>query len=402
MSEFGLADFAPQNILALGAEPQRALAVLMEPVDDIYRMVGWQTVDLAPQASPNDYPTALIQAVTRLESQFSISLWDAEQDRPRLHSPQPVLADGAGQVTAVADLLPPLEVWMAGLSGGASLAAGEEALAGALCNLVAAYRHSPHWQVSDLAVELLTLLPDVILIVGGYEQRSPRSQKATLELCRHVTDAAAQLPAERRPFFCFAGNSRSVNSALAYWQALVGDSAAEAADNVLVAAGPRSETALHRVLARYHRQRSLELPAMRRIGGWVDHPAELRSAQWAFGQAVRLWRGRQQLPELHGLYAGADRWLHVWASDDHDRVDGGLRICCVRPGDRPGFLADWPPLRLVSGAWPSQWPRPSIHWWDPLGFVPVVVSAGQIAPQAAVQVLAADILEGSASPIGGA
>ena len=47
-----LADFAPQSILALAAEPQRAVAVLIEPVEEIYRMVGWQTVDLPAQTGP--------------------------------------------------------------------------------------------------------------------------------------------------------------------------------------------------------------------------------------------------------------------------------------------------------------------------------------------------------------
>ncbi len=396
MNETGLADFAPQSILTLGAEPHRAVAALIEPVEGIYRLVGWQTVDLPAQASPDDCPVALAQAVTRLGNQLGISLWDAEQDCPRFHSSDPALADGVGQVAVVADPLPPLGVWMAGLSGGGSLAAGEEALASALCNLVATYRASPHLNSVDLAEELQTLRPDVTLVVGGYEHGSKDGWERALALSRQVIEAIAQLSAESRPLFCFAGNSWSANAALAYWQEHIDKGAAEVADNVLMASGRRSETALHSVLSRYYWQRSLNIPAMRKIASWIHHPAEPRSTQWAFVQAVRLWARRQRLPALHGLYVGADRWLHVWASEDHDQVNGGLRVCCARPGERPDFLADWPPLRLVSGDWPAQWRRPSIsYWWDPLGFVPVVVSAGQTAPEAAVQVLFADILEGS-------
>jgi len=79
----------------------------------------------------------------------------------------------------------------------------------------------------------------------------------------------------------------------------------------------------------------------------------------------------------------------------------------VRPGERPDILADWPPVRLVSGRWPAQWPRPSppppilgpegpkalpAYWWDPLGLVPAVAGVGRNAPEAVLQVLTADLL----------
>ena len=309
-----LADYAPKSILALGAEPRRATAVLIEPVEEIYRMVGWQSVELLADAGPGDSVAALVRAVNKLESQFSISLWDAKEDRPRLHASDPALVDGVGQAVAVADLLSPQRVWMAGLSGGASLRAGRDALAGALCSPVATYRHNPRRSAGDLARELETLRPDVVLIVGGYEEMARHSQQQVLAMSRLVIDAAVRLPPADRPLFCFAGNGQSADAALAYWHARTAGSAAALADNVLVAPAGRSDTALHNLLARRHWQRSLEMPAMRRIASWLHHAGELRSTQWAFVQAVRLWSWHRQLPELHGLYAGTDRWLHVWAS----------------------------------------------------------------------------------------
>lgn len=403
-----LADFAPKNILVLGAEPQRATAALIEPVEEIYRLIGWQSADLPAEASPGQSTAALVQAVNRLETQFNISLWNEEEDRPRLHTYDPALVEGVGQAVAVADLLPPLRVWMAGLSGGTSLIAGKEALAGALCNCVATYRSSPWRSTDELAAELEQLRPDVILAVGGYEETDRRGQEQVLALCRHVIDAAVQLPSEDRPLFCFAGNRQSAQPALAYWDVRSAGSAAALAANVLAPDAGQRDAALARVLEQHHWQRSQQMPAMRRIAGWINHPAELRSTQWAFVQAVRLWARRHRLPSLHGLYAAADRWLHVWTSDrpgDGERGgqrqagesyppgDMGLRLCCVRPGERPDFLAGWPPLRLVSGPWPERWPRPASHWWDPLGLVPVVAGAGQVAPEASLQVLSADILE---------
>lgn len=402
-----LADFAPQSILALAAEPRRAVAVLIEPVEEIRRMVGWQTVELSERASPDECKSALVQAVRRLENQFNISLWDGEKGRPHLHSPGQALAEGVGQAFAVADLQAPLRVWMGGLSGGGSLAAGEAALAGALCNPVATYLPGPHQSAGALTREFEALRPDVILIVGGHEQIGPRSQDQVLELSGLVIEAAAQLPAEERPLFCFAGNSQAADAALASWRQRTGGGDAARADNVFNGTDVSSATAVHNVLERLHWQRSLAIPAMQEIAGWLDHSVELSSTQWAFAQAVRLWRRRQQLPTLHGLYAAADRWLHVWVWEMPDQESDGLRISCVRPGERPDILADWPPVRLVSGEWPVTWPKPSqpppvlgpqrptalpAFWWDPLGLVPVVAGVGQTTPEAVLQVLTADIL----------
>ncbi|MXZ22163.1 MAG: hypothetical protein F4Y84_16430 [Caldilineaceae bacterium SB0665_bin_25] len=402
-----LADFAPQSILALAAEPRRAAAVLIEPVEEISRMVGWQTVELPEQAGPNECKAALVKAVSRLESQFSISLWDAQEKRPRLHTPGAAVVDGVGQAFAVADLQPPLRVWMAGLSGGGSLTAGEAALAGALCNPVATYLPGPYQSTRALSEELRALRPDVILIVGGREQIAPQSQEQVLALSRLVIEAAAALPDGNRPIFCFAGNSLLAGAALASWRQATGGGEAAAAANVFTASAGSSAAALHNVLERLHWQRSLSIPAMQDIAGWLDHTVQLSSTHWAFAQAVRLWRRRQQLPTLHGLYAAEDRWLHVWTWEMPDQESEGLRVNCVRPGERPDILADWPPVRLVSGDWPAQWPRPSqpppvlgpqrpkalpAYWWDPLGLVPAVAGVGRNAPEAVIQVLTADLL----------
>ncbi len=403
-----LADFAPQSILALAAEPQRAAAVLIEPVEGVYRMVAWQTVELPEQTDPERCADALVQAVNRLESQFSITLWDKVQDRPYTHASGPSAGEGVGQAVVVADLQPPLRLWLAGLSGGGSLAAAEAALAGALCNPVATYLPSPYHSANALAKELRLLRPEVILVVGGYEQMGRRIQEQVLALSRHVIEAASLLAASDRPLFCYAGSSPSAEPVLAHWRQLAGGGAALAADNVLAAPGNGGSASVHSVLAQLHWQKSLDLPAMQRLAEWLDPPLTLSSTHWAFAQGVRLWMRRQRLSELHGFYAGGDRWLHVWAQEFSQQGNDRLRISCVRPGERPEALARWPAIRLVSGDWPPGWPRPSrpaagpgssrastmpAYWWDPLGLVPVVAGIGQSAPEAALQVLAADILE---------
>lgn len=402
-----LADFAPQSILALAAEPQRAAAVLIEPVEEVFRMVAWQTEELSDQAGPDSCTQALVRAISRLESQFSIRLWDKKRERPNTHAFSPSVVDGVGQAFVVADLLPPPRVWMAGLSGGGSLAAGEAVLAGALCDPVATYLPSPYHSASALAEELQLLRPEVILIVGGYEQPDQRIQEQVLALSRHVIEAAALLADEDRPQFCYAGNNASAEPVLGHWRQRVAGGSALAANNVLAAPGSGGAAALHSVLEQLHWQNSLDLPAMQRLAAWLDPHVRLSSTHWAFAQGVRMWMMWKGLPELHGLYTAGDRWLHVWAEEMSDQGGEGLRIRCVRPGERPEVLAGWPAIRLVSGDLPAGWPRPSrpdsvansgrassqpAFWWDPLGLVPVVAGIGQSAPEAALQVLAADIL----------
>lgn len=394
-----LPDFAAKSILALGAEPRRVTAALMEPVEEVYRLVGWQTVELPPHTVPEECPAALGHAVRRLGRDFGIPLWDAASDRPRAHAAAESLHTAeVGQTVVVADLLPPLRVWIAGLSGGGSLSAAEQALAGALCHPVASYRPGARPSTAALAVELETLRPDAVVVVGGLEGAHRSGREQVLGLSRLVTDAAARLPKEDRPYFCFAGNGDAAADALAYWQRQTDGSECAQADNVFLSSDWQGERALRRILERRHARRSADLPSMQRLAAWLPRAVPLRSAQWGFAQAVRIWLRRRKLPALHGLHAGADRWLHVWAALNPGTGDESLRLCTVPPGHRPDYLSHWPPLRMVSGGWPDCWRRPSRHWWDRSGLAPVVAGAGQAAPEAALQVLEADLLISGGGP----
>ena len=41
----------------------------------------------------------------------------------------------------------------------------------------------------------------------------------------------------------------------------------------------------------------------------------------------------------------------------------------------------------------TLWPRPAVSWWDRSALAPLIAAVGQVAPQAMLQVLRADILE---------
>jgi hypothetical protein len=53
-------------------------------------------------------------------------------------------------------------------------------------------------------------------------------------------------------------------------------------------------------------------------------------------------------------------------------------------------------VQLICGEGPGElWPVAERHWWDRTGMAPVVAAIGQVAPQAMIQVLRADLLRGA-------
>ena len=126
------------------------------------------------------------------------------------------------------------------------------------------------------------------------------------------------------------------------------------------------------------------------ISRWVTAPGHITSLETSFIQLVQVWMELHGLPTLHGLYCGPAWWLHVWATRNQQTVD--LRY--VEPHVRPEALAAWPPLQLVSGEWPKTlWPQPSMYWCDRSGMTPMIATIGQVAPQAMIEVLRADLFE---------
>ena len=118
-------------------------------------------------------------------------------------------------------------------------------------------------------------------------------------------------------------------------------------------------------------------------------PGHITTQESSFAQLVKVWMELLELPELHALYCGPGWWLHVAAR----RGRQGITLRYVEPQSKPPQLETWPPLQLVSGAWPNLWPRPAISWWDRSGLIPLVASIGQVAPQAMIETLTADLLE---------
>jgi hypothetical protein len=377
-------------VLALGADQERVVAALVEPVEGVYRLIDWTILPYAPLHGPRySLPDRMVQACRQLGQRVGRPLWRKDGRGPYLQDAEPALGLALDQVVMVADPLPPLRVWLAGLSTGESLAAAQEALAGAYCEPVALYRLAAHEDDARLALDLADSAADVVVVTGGYDRSERPARDPVLLLCERIGRALRQLHPDQRPLLCFAGNRWAAQAALEIWKQIP-DVDAEALLNVAPAPGRIHATSLAITLSQYYWKQTKSVQALRQVNPWITSPAVLRSLHWSFAQAVRVWREIYNLPDLHALYCGPRQWMHVWAT-----AEGvGVHVRFTPPGSRPPALEVWPPLQLVSGPWPEAlWPRPDSHWWEPLGLLPVVANIGQVLPDAALQVMARDLLK---------
>jgi len=389
VSEHPLPNIQSTSILALRATPASASAGLIEPVAGSYRLIAWESAALADGKNGPSLLGALEGVTQTLGERLGRSLWDESQNHPRMNTPYPALQLALGQVVAAVDPLPPLRVWIGGLTGHESLAAAQSALASTVCRTVAVYRFGMGGGPARLAADLTDIRPDLAVVVGGYDQPAQSARAAVLELCSELAQAVNALPAGSRPAVYFAGNRWAASDALALWSGLPGGLAADAVENAGPAPGVYRATSLSVAASRLYWRRCRATPAIQGISRWITAPSEVRSISWSFAQAVRLWRQVHSLPALHGLLCDGPLWIHVCALEGED----GVRLRFVPAGTRPAALNDWPPLRLVSGAWPERlWPRRPGHWWDAAGLTSLVANVGQIDPLIAYQVLTYDLL----------
>ena len=125
---------------------------------------------------------------------------------------------------------------------------------------------------------------------------------------------------------------------------------------------------------------------------WTTAIAPMMTIESSFTRLVQLWLTLNDLPELYGIYAGSDRWLHIWADAQTERILARFTTPGA-PGESSNIETWRPPVRLVCGPWLDDEELPdSILWWDRMGLAPVVAAAALTAPQAAVEALRNDLL----------
>ncbi len=375
------------SLLILGLEEAWTRACLLEPINSQYRLAGWLSVQRTPEGKSAQQ---VAETCRRLGVRLGRRLWDETQDEPLLQSTDVTRCPAFEQVAVVASPRPHVRVWLAGLSQGLSLAVAQQAVASSPAQLAGVTSLTVETNATQLALELDQAQPEALVIVGGYDDPEPATQRPLLLLCKMLGQALARLSPPQRPVILYAGNRWAATQAERLLR--VGDGPIQwtALGNLQPVPGLARQAEVAVALS-YHYWRLCERTVdFATLGRWVTSPGQITNLEVGFAQIVQAWLVYQRLPDLHALYCSDSWWLHIWAS----QVQNGVQMRFVPPKTRPPDLADWPPLQLVSGEWPVRlWPQPPIYWWDRTGLAPLMAGIGQVTPVAMLQVLTLDLLE---------
>jgi hypothetical protein len=373
------------SILALGIELSAVRACLLEDVGGVYRVAAWHALPRRKEASLTAIGLDLGQ---QMGDRLARSLIDDADAAPRVTSDDIVRVPPLQHIAIAASPRPHVRVWIAGLSLTQSMAAAYAALTGSPAHVIGYTVLGADLNATALTDALVTTAPDLLVIVGGFDDADPATHQALVELSRLLGQALARLAPAQRPAVVYAGNRWAAPHVAEAVQSS-GGGAVEAVANVQPAPDTVHKTALARACTFHYWRLSRRTAGFREISRWVTPPGHITSLESAFAQLVQAWMELHDLPALHALYCAPAWWLHVWAQ----RGQPGLNMHYSEPQTRPPALDGWPPLQLVSGEWPAAfWPQPEIFWLDRSGMAPFVAAVGQMAPQAMLQVLRTDLL----------
>ncbi len=373
------------SILAFGVELNAVRACLLEEVGGVYRVAAWHTLLRRKETGLATTAAALCR---HIGERIGRVLFDDETGAPLLHSDDAVRYPPLEHVTVAASPRPHVRVWIAGLSPTQSMAAAYEALSSSPAHVIGYTVYAADISTTQLTDTLLTTAPDMLVIVGGFDDADPTTHRALVELSRTLGQALSRLAPAQRPAVIYAGNRWAAPHVAEAIQSAGGGSV-ESVANVQPAPGIIQKTALAQACTFHYWRLSRRTAGFRELSRWVTPPGHITSQESIFAQLVRAWLELHGLDELHGLYCAPLWWQHVWAK----RGQPGVQSRFVEPQTRPPTLDGWPALQLVSGDWPSAlWPQPELYWWDRSGMAPMVAAVGQSAPRAMLQTLRTDLL----------
>lgn len=373
------------SILTLGVDTAFVRAALLENIGGQHRLAAWQHQPYRGDVGVADQCATLLQ---KLGDQIGRTLLDRARGVPWLTEADPIRRPPLAQVAVAASPHAAVRVWLVGLSLHNSIAAARQVLGSCPAQVVGITRYDAELTVNTLLDALAISHPDMLVVVGGYDGSSAANLQPLLDLCRIVGNALARTAPAHQPGVVYAGSRALADAAVNILQTSLG-STVENVENVHPAPDLIQRNGLAQVVNDFFTRLCRRADGMRELGRWVTSPGRLLAQEAAFSRLVRTWAELQQLPELHGLYAGPTWSLHVWVQQGQT----GAQWRYVEPGKRPPELASWPPLQLVCGQWPVEiWPLPDRFWWDRSGMTPMVAAVGQVAPQAMVQVLQTDLL----------
>lgn len=381
------------SILCLGLDVASVRACLLESISGRYRLAGWQQAPCRSEMALDVQAGELLQ---QIERRLHRPLWSADDAAPWVASSEPVGLPPLGQVAVAASPQGPVRVWLAGLTRTQSIAAAEAALGACPAQIVGHTLHNADLQAGALADSLIKAEPDMLVIAGGYddpgagERGSARGANQPLyELARVLGQVLARIAPTQRPAAIFAGN-RWAAAGVGEIMQVTGAGPVEVVENVQPRPSVLHARALVQAVNFAYWRLCRRRTGLREISRWVTAPGHIATLESSFAQLVQVWMELLDMPDLHALYCAPSWSLHVVASQRQQ----GLQMRYVQPNSRPPGSETLPPLQLVSGEWPTNlWPRPPVSWCDRLGLAPLVAAAGQAAPQAMIEVLAADLLE---------
>jgi len=374
------------SILALGFDMAAVRCCLLESISGRCRVAGWLQ---APARTDAPLPQQAGDLLGVMERRLHRPLWSATETAPFTASEDPVGLPPLGQVAVTASPQGHVRTWLAGLTSTQSIAAAHEALASSPAQVVGVTLHSADLQVAALADSLAKAEPHLLVLVGGYDFADTEAVQPLYELARIVAAVLARIPPMQRPAAVFAGNRWAGAGVVEIMQA-AGAGVIEVVDNVQPQPGVLHAAALVQAVNFAYWRLCRRSEGLREVGRWVTAPGHITTLESSFIEMVQVWMELVDLPALHALYCGPAWSLHIAAVQGQQ----GVQVRYAAPNSRPAALESWPPLQLVSGEWPhALWPRPALSWCDRRGLAPLVAAVGQVAPQAMIEALAADVLE---------
>jgi hypothetical protein len=373
------------TVLAIGVEVDRQTACLMEPITGSYRLAAWW---VAPSGLQRTVAGQVEDMCIRLGRRLRRQLWDYERAGPFIQSLDPVTTPPLQHVSVIASPRRQLRIWVVGLTPHNSLASSIGALEASQAQTVGTTVLESHQDIELLAHELNAVRPEALVLAGGYDSEERESQRALFRMTQNVVRALQAIPDDDLPEIIFAGNPFAYRDVAAILRS-ARPFAVSRVNNVQPAPDRTYGHGLSRAVDKLYLEKCRQMREYERLETWTTDSASIMTVESSFARLVQLWLQLNELPELHGVYTGGDRWLHVWADADADRVLARF----TAPGPLPDDGISWPPIRLVSGPWQADEEIPSsVLWWDAIGLAPVVAAAAGVSPRAAVETLRADIL----------
>lgn len=366
MSEAGLG-----SILAVDCGTVTTKAMLLDRVAGEYRFVAYgEAPTSCAQGSP--ITQGVVRAVQRISQLTGRYFFD---ERGNLISPQTSSQRGVDAFAATVSAGEPLQVVLDGLVEDLSISSAQRALAGTYSKVRAVLGPSSEdgWTAEDRVRALRTIMPDVVLVVGGIDGGA---EQPILDAVRATTLACAMMDRDKRPTIVYAGNSQLREAVTG----VVGNEAElRVVDNVRPDLERESVQAAQEELRRLFRKRKMsQLPGMATLQTWSSVPVT-PTAQ-ALGQVVSyLWHLGDPTRGVMGIDVGGasttvaaafDGQLSVTIHGSLGITFGGRRLI-----EKHGFqsVARWMPesvsphefraLLLTKEIYPTSIPHVGRELW---------------------------------------